>query len=199
MTMRDAKAFEERYRADELPWDTGHPDPVLKQLLESLPIPAGRALEVGCGTGTNALWLSRQGFDVTAVDFSERAIEMAHEKAGPESAVRFEVADVFEKTIDGGGFDLVYDRGCFHLFDEAVDRERFAEAMHRHLKSAGLWLSQIGNADDRSEEDGPPQRSALEIVSAVEPHFEVLRLESSHFDTNLGHVPRAWVGVFRCR
>jgi SAM-dependent methyltransferase len=66
-----------RYAAGDLPWDTGHPTRNLVELVEGGTVPAGRALEIGCGTGTNALWLAGRGFDVLGVDLSPLAIERA--------------------------------------------------------------------------------------------------------------------------
>src|SRR5690606_12532387 len=74
--------WNEHYLRGELPWDTDEPDPHLIDLVRSGVVDRGRALEVGCGTGTNAVWLAGQGFDVVGVDIADRAIEMAHARAG---------------------------------------------------------------------------------------------------------------------
>ena len=57
-----------RYLSGELPWDSGLPSRELQRVLEEQKIAPGRALELGCGTGTNAIELARRGFDVTAVN-----------------------------------------------------------------------------------------------------------------------------------
>jgi methylase of polypeptide subunit release factors len=69
--------WDERYATGNLPWDTGDPEPYLVELIERGTIAPGRALEVGCGTGTNALWLAARGFEVVGIDISPRAIAMA--------------------------------------------------------------------------------------------------------------------------
>jgi hypothetical protein len=62
-----------------------------------------------------------------------------------------------------------------------------------------LWLSLIGSADEQRLSEGPPKRTARDIVSAVEPYFEILSLVSSHFEAHLPDPPGAWVCLMRKR
>ena len=71
--------------------------------------------------------------------------------------------------------------------------------MSEHLEQDGLWLSLIGSADEQRQMPGPPQRTAKDIVCAVEPYFEILSLVSSHFGSNRPVPPRAWVCLMRKR
>ena len=73
--------WEERYREGTTPWDSGLPSKELQRILTEQEISDGRALELGCGTGTNAVFLAEQGFDVTAVDCASLALERARTKA----------------------------------------------------------------------------------------------------------------------
>src|SRR5262245_4924543 len=75
----EVKHWENHYR-ERPPWDTGRVSPELQRRLAQFPIPRGRAIELGCGTGTNAVWLAQQGFDVTAVDICEAPIAAAEGK-----------------------------------------------------------------------------------------------------------------------
>ena len=85
-------SWNERYAAGEpLPWDTGTPDPQLVEMIESGAVRPGRTLEIGCGTGTNAIFLVQRGFDVLGVDISEVAVDTARGKAN--GLCRFEVVD----------------------------------------------------------------------------------------------------------
>jgi SAM-dependent methyltransferase len=97
------------------PWDTGTPDPMLVAMIESHAIEPGRTLEVGCGTGTNAIYLAEHGFDVVGVDVAPVAIEKARSRAHPRC--RFEIVDFLNEGAPGGPFQFVADRGCFHTFD----------------------------------------------------------------------------------
>jgi SAM-dependent methyltransferase len=75
-------SWNESYASGEsLPWDTGTPDPQLVELIVSRVIVPGRTLEIGCGTGTNAIFLAQRGFDVLGIDISEAAVEKARAKA----------------------------------------------------------------------------------------------------------------------
>ena len=75
-------SWNDSYASGEpLPWDTGTPDPMLVELIEARAITLGRALDVGCGSGTNAIYLAEHGFEVVGVDISPVAIENARAKA----------------------------------------------------------------------------------------------------------------------
>jgi methyl halide transferase len=99
----------------------------------------------------------------------------------------------------GFPFGFVFDRGCFHTFDSGKERKRFAKNVSANLVKDGLWLSLTGSADERREGPGPPQRTANDIVAAVESYFEILSLTSRHFDSISKHPPRCWVCLMQKR
>jgi 2-polyprenyl-3-methyl-5-hydroxy-6-metoxy-1,4-benzoquinol methylase len=111
------------YRVGFTPWD-GH---VLPSRLQPLAaeLVKGKALDIGCGTGDTSILLARQGWEVVAIDFVERALESARKKArAARVAVRFLRADVTRLGSYGvgGGFTLLCDNGCMHgLSDEQRD------------------------------------------------------------------------------
>lgn len=109
--------YERAYRRGATGWDTGITPPELMALLEGPDaLEPGRALDLGCGTGTNAITLAQHGWFVTGVDFSSLAISSARRKADWVSGVTFVEGDVTrlrELGVDGP-FDLVLDIGCFH-------------------------------------------------------------------------------------
>ena len=192
--------FNEHYKKGSAPWDIGKPDFNLIQTVTTTPIAPCKALEIGCGTGDNAIWISQQGFNVVAVDSSEIAIEKAREKAVKANVnCTFAVLNILKGNVEGGPFGFAVDRGCFHTVDSASERKTFAKQVSRHLGENGLWLSLIGSADDEHPGEGPPKRTARDIVTAVEPYFEILSLVSSHFETHLPFLPRAWVCLMRKR
>jgi len=184
----------------ETPWDIGKPDFNLIQTVAATPIKPCKALEIGCGNGDNAIWLSQQDFQVVGIDVSEVAIEKAKSKAR-ESNVNcdFIVGDITTGHVEGAPFAFAFDRGCFHTLGSDQERRRLAEVVHGHLGTDGLWLSLIGNADEEREGPGPPQRTAREIVNSVEPYFEILSLVSGSFGSNRPHPPRAWICLMRRR
>ncbi|MCP4675277.1 MAG: class I SAM-dependent methyltransferase [Deltaproteobacteria bacterium] len=189
-----------RYESGDTPWDTGRPDKNLVQVATDRPIEPCSALEIGCGYGHNAIWLSKQGFTVTALDVSEIAIEKAKENADRRGVeCNFRAADFLDETAPGSSFELVFDRGCFHLHDTPLLRKSFARVVAKQLSQGGLWLSLVGSADDPPRDTGPPRRTAGEIVDAAEPYFEILSLTSGVFDSNRKRAPRIWVCLMRQR
>jgi SAM-dependent methyltransferase len=186
--------WNERYAAGELPWDTGAPDAHLIAQVRGGAIKPGRALEIGCGTGTNALWLAEAGFDVVGIDVSPLAIDMARAKAANARNCRFEVLDFLAADAAGGPFDFVFDRGCFHIFDDAEVRATFAARVAAILAPGGQWLSLAGSTEGGPRDMGPPRRNARELLAAIEPVLELAELRGVVFETTLeGPSPMAWI------
>ena len=198
--MADENSFKERYQAGDTPWDIGKPDSNLIQNVTTMPIRPCKALEIGCGTGNNAIWLSQQNFHVLGIDTSEIAIEKAKEKASKANTkCAFMVSDILTSHVEGAPFGFAFDRGCFHTLSSDKERKKFAENVNGHLEKDGLWLSLLGNADEQRVGPGPPQRSARDIVNAVEPYFEILSLVSGSLGSNRPNPPKAWVCLMRKR
>ena len=190
-------SWNERYAAGEpLPWDTGAPDEQLVEFIESGAIKPGRTLEIGCGTGTNAIYLAQHGFSVLGLDISEIAVKMARTKAN--GLCRFEVADFLSVAPAGGPFDFMFDRGCFHAFDDESDRTRFAQNVAGGLVEGGVWLSLIGSTEGPAREEGPPRRSARDVMNAIEPWLEIVQFRSSEF-TVYEQGLKSWLCVSRKR
>jgi SAM-dependent methyltransferase len=102
-------------RAKPCPFFVSYPDESLVQWVDEGLIHPGRAIDIGCGNGRNAIFLARHGFSVTGIDYSETAIEWARERAARAGAtVSFAQANVFEMDVGVAGYDLIYDSGCFH-------------------------------------------------------------------------------------
>lgn len=111
------RLFERAYRRGVTPWDTGVSPPELVEVIEGPnALEPGRALDLGCGTGTNVLYLVRHGWTAVGVDFSSLAIEAARRKEGGISGATFVEGDVTRLRGLGveGPFDLLLDIGCFH-------------------------------------------------------------------------------------
>ncbi len=197
--MTEQKSWDERYSSDELPWDTGRPDTYLVRMVSRWPLHQGSVLDIGCGTGTNSLWLARQGFEVTGLDISKEAVAIARKRASEEGIeCGFVCDDFLTAGVPATSVQFVFDRGCFHSVKEE-QREAFVERVAELLDPGGLWLSMIGNADDPVQDKGPPKLSAREITTAVEPEFEILHLESCMIESRLGQAPRFWQCLLKKR
>jgi len=122
-------------RARPVPFFAAKPDENLVSYLERGLVPRGRALDLGCGPGRNALRLAAAGFSVDAVDLSPAAVEWAQERAG-DADVRFMCGDAF--TLDLGEYDFVYDSGCFHHLPPHR-RVSYLSLLDRCLKPGGYF------------------------------------------------------------
>ena len=113
-------------------------------MIESGKVPIGHALDLGCGTGTNAIYVAQHGFEVTGIDISRRAISLAKRKirsAQLTDRVRLERGDVtlLRRWALGHSIDFAYDIGCFHnLKDEA--RRRYVAALTAVLKPGAFYM-----------------------------------------------------------
>jgi len=96
------------------PWVIGGPQPALAAVLDE-GVRGPKVLDVGCGTGDLAIALARRGLEVTAVDISRVAIDMARAKAAREGlSVHFEVQDATDLSLPSAPFDSVFDSGLLH-------------------------------------------------------------------------------------
>jgi SAM-dependent methyltransferase len=115
------------YRLGITPWERSSVPKPVSELAERSS-PPGRVLDLGCGTGRDAVYLSARGWTVTGVDAVEQAIESARARASAAGAeVNWVLGDVTRlQTLGiGDGYDLVIDRGCFHGLTPQ-ERERCA-------------------------------------------------------------------------
>ena len=116
--MHDKDFFDERYKSNDMPWDSDSPDPNLLNLFAKKRITAKKVLDIGCGTGKNCIWLAKKGFEVTGTDFSKTAIKMAKENAKNNKVnINLIENDFLKNKVKGYPFDFIYDHGCFLLLD----------------------------------------------------------------------------------
>ncbi|MEU1122623.1 class I SAM-dependent methyltransferase [Streptomyces sp. NPDC005899] len=102
-------------RSRPVPFFVSKPDENLVSWLDRGLLTPGRALDLGCGPGRNALYLASRGFRVDAVDLSPGAVAWAGERAREAGAdIRFHCGDAFAEGMPGGPYDLIHDSGCFH-------------------------------------------------------------------------------------
>lgn len=130
--------FNVMYRVGTPRWDTNVTPPELVELVNELP--AGRALDLGCGTGTNAIYLAERGWDVAGVDFVGKAITTARRKAAAAGAsIDFRQDDVTRLDAFQPPFDVAVDIGCFHGVSEGR-RAAYASGLRRLVCPGGHFL-----------------------------------------------------------
>ncbi len=126
------------------PWDSGIPPPELVEMVEGpKALPRGRALDLGCGTGTNCKYLLDHKWEVTGVDFVPRAVNAARLKA---PGARLLVGDVTKLRDLGvsGPFDLMLDLGCFHAISEGRRDAYVREVTQVAAEGATLLMFAFG-------------------------------------------------------
>jgi SAM-dependent methyltransferase len=160
------------YRLGLKPWELDPTPPRLVQAAAGMR--AGRALELGCGTGRQAVELAQRGWEVTAVDYVPRAIEQARSRARAAGVeVGFLAGDVtrLEDLTLGEPFDLVYDNKCLHGL-AAASRPRYAAGVATACRPGGAYLLFAL---------APSRWRALFGLTGVDPS-EVERLFAEHFE-----------------
>lgn len=134
------------YRFGNPRWDTGRPRPEIEDLASTLN--PGRVLDLGCGTGTDDIYLASKGWKVVGVDFAPQAIARATEKANAAaSSATFVIGDATrldEAKVDGL-FDLVLDVGCYHAIPEHRRDAYAAGVAARTRPGADFYLAGINN------------------------------------------------------
>jgi methyl halide transferase len=193
--------FVERYSSGNIPWDLGRVDANLKNMIEKSSYKTCKALDIGCGTGDNVIWLAKNGFESTGCDIVEQAIEAAKKKADEAGAAcQFLCHDFMDSNPYDEKFDLVIDRGCLHSFLDEGRMNEFSKRVSILLENGGVWFSISGNADQKAEGDiGPPRLTASQLVNAVFTEFEIIKLESGYIDGGNSGSPRAWLCLLRKR
>src|ERR1051325_6617118 len=180
--MDEVMTVAERYARGETPWDSGKASEQLVSLLDAGALTGKTVLEIGCGTGTNAIELARRGFEVTAVDYVEQPVQAARAKARAEKVkVDFRVADVLKDDV-GGPYDILFDRGVYHHL-RTVDLEALQRFLKRVTRSGSWWLSLAGNAKEEHD-PGPPVVHEHEIRAELGPLFDIVELREFRFTTN---------------
>ncbi len=141
------------------PWDTGIPAPELARVVSAHA--PGRALDIGCGTGTNVRYLAEHGWQATGLDFAPRAIAQARRKLGNLPAT-LQVADV-TRLADlalPGPFDLALDMGCFHSLT-AEGQKRYALGLQRWVKPGGLYMLYAWQPEPGQSGGGIPREAVI--------------------------------------
>jgi SAM-dependent methyltransferase len=173
--------FEKAYEG-QAPWEIDGPQPEIVRLAEAGAI-RGVVLDVGCGTGENALYLAERGFDVWAIDYIPKVIERARDKAIKRGlAVHFQVGDALKLEVFGRTFDTVIDSGLFHNFwyDE---RSVFVRSLAWVVRPGGSAYI-LCFSDREPFGEGPRRVSQQEIRSAFRQWWDIESIQETRFRAN---------------
>ncbi len=178
--------FEASYRDGDAPWDIGRPQGEIVMLAEAGLI-VGSVLDIGCGTGENALYLAGRGHAVFGLDGSNTAIERARQKAAERKLVaQFHAWDALELKRLRKSFETVIDVGLFHVFANA-DRRRYAESL-AEVTASGSDLFILNWSTEEPPGPGPRRVDEYEIRDAFRSLFATMEVKPALFE-RLGAPP----------
>jgi SAM-dependent methyltransferase len=157
----------ERTPYEQLPWFEPGPSPGVKLAVDEGFLPEGAAvLDIGCGAGSNVLFLAERGRVAHGIDLSPGAVAAARSRAARAGfTVDIEEGDALALRFADASLDAVIDNGCFHTLPFSR-RGRYAKEVHRVLCPEGRFvLSWV--AREHTAATGPPHRPSLGEVTAV--------------------------------
>jgi cyclopropane fatty-acyl-phospholipid synthase-like methyltransferase len=189
-------AFFDTAYAGTPPWDIGRPQPEIVRLAE-----AGEmrriVLDVGCGTGENALYLAGQGHSVVGIDLSPTAIEKAQRKAESrrqEEKARFVIGDALNLEEElHMRFDSTIDCGLFHTFSDEM-RHVFTRSLSSILKPGSTYFMLCFSEREPEEWGGPRRITQKEIRDTFSKGWKINYIREARFETNWSQIEgRAWL------
>jgi cyclopropane fatty-acyl-phospholipid synthase-like methyltransferase len=171
------ESFREMYHQCA-PWDIGRPQ---KDFVEAGPQIKGSILDVGCGTGENALYFAKSGQAVTGVDFLEEPIARAKQKAAERKIkATFQVQDALALADLRQQFDSAIDSGLFHTFSDE-QRPKYVAGLVQVLKPGGkLFLMCF--SDKEPGDIGPRRVSQAELRSEFSKGWKIESIKETHFE-----------------
>jgi 2-polyprenyl-3-methyl-5-hydroxy-6-metoxy-1,4-benzoquinol methylase len=185
----DWEATYQNQAIETMPWFYPALDDDLKQALDALGMQGGNALDLGTGPGTQAMQLAQRGFDVTATDISQEAIRLAREKAERQGlSITWQQDDVLATRL-AQQFDLIFDRGCFHVLPPE-QRQAYAGTVAGLLKPGGhFFLKCFSHLQPGTQ--GPHRFTPEQIREIFGGHLQVRSITETVYQGTLDPLPRA--------
>lgn len=185
--MRDehTERWQQRYREsppDQMPWHREEPAQTLVEAVKRGLLPKGVTVDLGCGTGTDLMYLAQQGYWVIGVDIALEPLRFSRERlrqAGLD--VPLIQADARFLPFRDSSIDLICDSGCFHSFDPEI-RPMYARSVARVLKPGGLLFMREFHHDQPQPPQGGPHRLRLEeFFEVFTPSFRFVSVGEAYY------------------
>lgn len=162
---------------NDIPWHREEPESFVVEVLKKINKP-GRALDIGCGTGSFSVYMAKQGFNVTGLDMFPRALEMGKERAQKENvSVNWVEADLFTWKSQQK-FDLILDSGCLHAL-VGGSLPRYKSQLNSWLAPGGDYV--LGHWGKKHALDwlpiGPRRRTHGQILKLLSPELKEIQYE----------------------
>ncbi|OGU17649.1 MAG: hypothetical protein A2X61_02205 [Ignavibacteria bacterium GWB2_35_12] len=194
-TVSRSRDWEEVYKNnkfDILPWFRKKLDQDVVREIKKRKMKSGAVLDLGTGPGTQAIELSKLGFNVTATDVSKSAIKEAKKLT---KDINFFVDDILDTKIKNK-FDLILDRGCFHTI-EPSDRKRYINNIKMMLNKNGLLLLKCFSDSEPDTGTGPHRISESMLNDLFTKDFLIEKINHTEFRGKRKPNPKALFAVMR--
>jgi cyclopropane fatty-acyl-phospholipid synthase-like methyltransferase len=187
MSIPDRSTFTTAYEGVP-PWDVDQPQPAFVAVAEQI---QGDILDVGCGTGENALYFAARGHQVTGIDFIPEAIDRARRKAQERGLnASFIAMDALALPDIPRLFDAVIDSGLFHVFGDE-DRKRYVDGLASILRPNGrLFLLCFSQEEPGTH--GPRRIAEREIDEAFSRGWRIESKSKSRYLARTDHPDAAF-------
>jgi 2-polyprenyl-3-methyl-5-hydroxy-6-metoxy-1,4-benzoquinol methylase len=183
---------------EKIPWNITHPPKPLVELVETGKVMPCKAIDLGCGIGNYAIWLAQKGFQMSGIDFSESAIQLASNKARLENLnCDFIVGDLTDKKFNlNSKYEFAYDwEVLHHIFPE--DRDTYFHNVVNLLQKGASYFSVCFSEMDqefggKGKYRTTPMETTLyfssesEIEISLEPYFEIESLTTIEIEGKYG-------------
>lgn len=173
---------------EEIPWNFKRIPEKIRDYIESGKIKPGKTLDIGCGVGNYSNWLAENGFDVTGIDLSDKAIELAKEKY-KQDKLNFICGDIIDESLfEEEKFDFIFDwQVLHHLLPEKG--EVFVERVSQLLEDKGVYISVCFSEESKAFGGKGKLRTTFlntelyfssenEIRQLFEKHFEIKEIKT---------------------
>lgn len=188
--MKAQREWNNKYSVNYLPWEAKKPSTEIKKAIKKYVLPKKSIIDLGCGLGTNSLYLAQKGYHVTAIDIAPLAIQHLKEKAQRKKIkLRAKVMDVVREALPANTYHAALDKGLLHnLKFSRPSSRRYLKNVAGSLKKNGLFILVAGNADNEStlisSKGKYPRLTLTEISELLTPYFEILEIRRCLYDTN---------------
>jgi 2-polyprenyl-3-methyl-5-hydroxy-6-metoxy-1,4-benzoquinol methylase len=180
---------------ETMPWYYPDLDPDLDQALTAQGITSGAILDLGTGPATQAFALAQRGFQVTATDLSKDAIELGRAASAQKNlSIHFVQDDVLNSKLTES-FDVVFDRGCFHVFAPEL-RPVYATQLAKLVRPGGYFFLKCFS-DEQPGEIGPYQSTASDPKTTFQSAFDLVSILRTIYQGTLAEKPKAFFCTFR--
>ncbi|MBF0542761.1 MAG: class I SAM-dependent methyltransferase [Nitrospirae bacterium] len=181
-TIRNWEQYYQDNELEVMPWYFDGLDHDFDNKIKELGLSSGNVLDIGSGPGTQAMEISKYGFNVTGIDISPTAVKKAARLADQRHIpVKFIVHDILKGNFEDK-FDYVFDRGCFHVQDVSLRADYVRNVSNIINKGGYLFLKCFSYKQEGTE--GPHRIHPDEIREAFSKNFDIISIADTLFDGN---------------